>query len=285
MRVIDTHQHFWVQDRTHYPWLTEDLGPIFRDYTPADLAPQIEAVGVTDTIIVQASDTYRDTRAMLAQAEANEWVAGVVGWVPLRDPSEAARKLDEEWLLHPVFCGVRHIISLEADPEWLVRPDVLGGLKVLEERGVPFDVVPEFPLHLRLVPTVARTCERLALVVDHLGKPPLDTGDLSEWATQLRAAARFPNVVAKVSGLNTAVGRPDWAAEDIVPAIAIAIEAFGVDRLMVASNWPVSAQAGTYEQVWAALLAAFDILGLTDAERSALLATTAERVYRLAGSR
>ena len=279
MRIIDTHQHFWLQDAVTYPWLVPEFGPLYADFGPPDLEPQLEELGVDGTIIVQSSDTYIDTHRMLAQADENEWVLGVVGWVPLRDPTEAARKLDQEWLPHKAFCGIRHLIHEEADPDWILRPDVIGGLSVLAERGVPFDVVAVFPGHLRHVPAISEKVPNLRMVVDHLAKPPIGSGDLSVWEGELRAAAESPNVFAKVSGLNTAVGREVWDFSDLAPSIEIAVDAFGPERLMFGSDWPVAILAGTYRSVLHETVAALDAIGLDPADQQAIFADTASRFY------
>ena len=281
MQKIDAHQHFWLQNEADYPWLIEDYGPIYADFVPADLEPQLLAAGVDATVIVQSANTYKDTNAMLAQAGAHDWVAGVVGWVPLTDPSEAARKLDDEWLRHPKFCGVRHLNHEEADPDWLVRPDVLAGLGELERRDVAFDVIAVFPEHLAHVPTIAEARPGLRMVIDHLAKPPIASGDLSAWAAQIRAAAAYPNVYAKVSGLNTAIGRPDWDVQDLIPSIGVALQAFGVDRLLFGSDWPVAILAGDYAQVWSETLSALEAVGLSQREKEAVLGGTAAAFYRL----
>lgn len=284
MKIIDTHQHYWIQDPVDYPWLVEEFGPIYRDFAPPELEPQLRASGVSSTVIVQSSNTYKDTAAMLAHATDHDWVIGVVGWVPLTDPSEAARKLDDEWLRHPKFCGIRHLIHEEADPDWVLRPDVLAGLAEVEERNLAYDIVAVFPDHLRHVPALARARQGLRVVIDHLAKPPIASGDLSVWAEQMRTAALFPNVYAKLSGLNTAVGRQEWDAKDLIPSIEIAIEAFGVDRLMFGSDWPVAILAGDYAKVMDETIAALDALGLSVDEKRQILGRTAEACYRLGES-
>ena len=158
---------------------------------------------------------------------------------------------------------------------------MIAGLRVLQARGLVYEVVAVYPLHLGHVPTLARACPDLAIVIDHLAKPPIRDGDLAAWAADLRAAAAFPNVHAKVSGLNTAADWAAWRAEDLVPAIEVALEAFGPGRLMFGSDWPVAILAGDYAKVWAETSGALDILGLGPAEREAILGGTAARVYRL----
>jgi L-fuconolactonase len=281
--IIDSHQHFWDLERVEYPWLVPAYGPIYRSFQPDELAPQLAAAGVDRTVLVQAANSFADTDAMLAQAAANDWIGAVVGWVPLDDADAAGRALDERYLAQPKFRGVRHLNHNEPDPDWLIRPDVLDGLRVLEAHDLVFEVVAVYPLHLGHVPTLAKACPDLRIVIDHLAKPPIVSGDLGAWKRDLAAAAVHPNVCAKVSGLNTAADWATWTAEDLMESIGHAIEVFGADRLMVGSDWPVAILAGDYQRVWTETGRALTLLGVSDTERAALLGGTAAAVYSIGG--
>ncbi len=139
--IVDCHQHFWDLDKVDYPWLVPEYGPIFRTFKPDELAPQLQAAGVDRTVLVQSANSFEDTDSMLAHAADHEWIGAVVGWVPLEDANATARVLDHTYLANPWFKGVRHLNHDEADPDWLVRPTVLDGLKVLEERKLVYEVV------------------------------------------------------------------------------------------------------------------------------------------------
>lgn len=278
---VDAHQHFWRADPVHYSWLSPEFGSIFRDFEPAELQPDLGSSGVASTVLVQASNTYRDTHAMLRHADQNSFISAVVGWVPLTDPEESARKLDEEWLTHRAFRGVRHLNHDELDPDWLIRPDVLAGLGQVADRGLTFDVVAVFPLHLRHIATIAQRLPNLVIVIDHLAKPPITSGDLRSWADQMRAAAASPNVVAKVSGLTSIFGHANWTADDLVESISVAVDAFGVDRLMFGSDWPVALLSSTYGREVEATLDALTAVGLSKNETNAVMGATARAVYRI----
>jgi L-fuconolactonase len=279
--IVDAHQHFWDLDRVDYPWLVPAHGPIYRTFQPPELEPQLRAAGIDRTVLVQAANSFEDTDAMLEQAGRYEWIGAVVGWVPLDVPAATSRALDEKYLRDPHFRGVRHLNHEEADPDWLVRPAVIDSLRVLQAHGLVFEAVSVWPLHLRHVPTLARACPDLTIVVDHLAKPPIKGGDLTAWASDLRNAAACPNVHAKVSGLNTAADWETWTAEDLVPAIGTAVEAFGTDRLMFGSDWPVALLAGDYDRVWRATCRALSLLSLSDAEQAGILGDNAAALYRL----
>jgi len=277
---IDTHQHFWNLSRVEYPWLTADFGPIYRTFEPPDLEPLLREAGIDKTVLVQSANSYADTEYMLEQADRYPWIGAVIGWVPLLEPDEAARAL-ERFAAHPAFRGIRHLIHDEPDPDWVVQDRVIEGLRVLADRGAIFEVVAVFPNHLKHVPTLAERVPHLTMVIDHLAKPPIKAGQMEPWAAQMAAAAQYPRVHAKVSGLNTAADWDTWSAQDLEPYIEKAVELFGVDRLMFGSDWPVCLLAGDYASVWRETNIA--LAGLSEAERAAILGGTAQRVYRIAG--
>jgi len=276
---VDTHLHIWNMDRNSYPWLIPDYGPIYRNFEIEEAAPLVEAAGIDQVVLVQAMDSYEDTEFMLEAAAKYSRVAGVVGWVPLMNPDEAAKKL-EEFTKNPVFKGMRHLIHEEQDKDWVIRPQVIEGLKVLASFGLPFDVVAVFPNQLKHVPTLGEKLPELKMVIDHLAKPPQDPAQHKIWAEQMRAAAQNPNVYAKVSGLNTTTADfANWTAADIQPHIDFALELFGADRLMFGGDWPVAILAGTYEKVWTETNKA--LAGRSQAEIDAVLGGTAMRFYNL----
>lgn len=275
---VDAHQHFWNRAKADYPWLTPALAPIYADFFPRDLAPLLRAAGIHQTVLVQAANSADDTAAMLTQAEEHDWIGAVVGWVPLLD-ADAARRALERYVQHPKFRGVRHLIHDEPDPDWIMQPAAIAGLRLLEEFGLVFDVVAVFPNHLRHVPALAAQLPRLTLVIDHLAKPPIRVRQMGQWAEQLAAAARHPNVYAKISGLNTAAA-PGWSAADLRPYIDFALEQFGPERVLWGSDWPVCNLQGSYAQVWAETNAA--LAGHPPETIDAVLGGAAARVYRLA---
>ena len=278
MLKIDAHQHVWNLEKVDYPWLGPSSGPIYRTIEAPELEPLLQKTGVDKTIIVQAMNSYEDTDYMLETAAAHDWVAGVVGWVPLQRPKEAAEKL-EMYSRNPLFRGVRHLIHDEPDPDWVVQDSVMEGLKVLASFGMTFDIVAVFPNHLKHVPLLAEKVPNLNFVIDHLAKPPIASKQWEPWASQFARAAEYPNVYAKVSGLNTAANWSNWSDHDIKPYIDFAMEKFGADRLMFGSDWPVANLAGDYQKVWEETNKAIDEYSV--AEREAILGGTAAAFYGL----
>ncbi len=274
---IDAHQHFWNLDKVSYPWLVPEYGPIYRTFEAPELEPHIRAAGIDRTILVQAMNSYEDTDYMLDTAEAYDWIGGVVGWVPLDRPDEAASKL-KEYANNPYFKGVRHLIHEEPDPDWVIRPQVIEGLKALASFGLTFDVVAVFPNHLKHVPFLAEQVPDLRLVIDHLAKPPIRDKGWEPWAGQLARAASYANVYAKVSGLNTAASE-QWSAVELQRYVDYAIEVFGADRLMFGSDWPVAILNGDYASVWRETQVT--LAGRSAVEVDAILGGTAAAFYRI----
>jgi L-fuconolactonase len=283
---VDAHQHFWDIESGRYAWPTPDDGVVYRTFTPADLEPELAHGRIDSTVLVQTVNTLDDTDSMLAVADRHAFVGAVVGWVPLSDPRATERALDTR--PDPRLRGIRHLIHHEPDPAWLLRDDVGGGLRVLSDRGLTLDIVAVFPHHLRLVPTIADRFPDLAIVIDHLAKPPFRSPGWQRWRDQIRGAAARPNVVAKISGLDTAAG-PGWTGRELEPALDAALHAFGAERLMFGSDWPVCRLVSTYGEVLVAMEQL--VAPLSDSERDAVMGETAARVYgiphraRLSGGR
>jgi len=276
--IIDAHQHFWNLKKVYYPYFGPFSGSINRNFEPPELEPQLKSVGIDKTVLVQAMDSYEDTYYMFDIGEKYDWVGGIVGWVPLYKPEEAQKKL-EEFTKNPKFKGVRHLIHEEKNPDWLLREDVIEGLKVLASFDIPFDVVAVWPNHLKHVPTLAEKIPNLKMVIDHLAKPPIKDKKMEPWATELKRAAEYPQVYAKISGLNTAADWETWSADDLKPYIDFAIETFGANRLMFGSDWPVLTLAGDYKKVWEETNAA--LKGYSKEEIDAILGGTAIEFYKL----
>jgi L-fuconolactonase len=276
---IDAHQHFWNLARAEYPWLTPALSALYRSIEPPELEPQLRAANIARTVLVQAANSSADTAFMLEQAARYAWIGAVVGWVPLLDASEAARVLDETYLRHSKFRGVRHLIHDEPDPDWIVQPRALDGLRVLETRGLLYEIVAAFPRHLKHVPQLAENFPRLTFVIDHLAKPRIRMREFEPWAEQMRAAARHPNVCAKISGLATEADWATWTWRDLKLYIDFAISEFGASRVMWGSDWPVCTLATSYARWVEESQRALEEYGAADLEM--IWGGTAARVYAI----
>ena len=278
MTLIDAHQHVWDLTRVTYPWLTPETGILHRTYSFDELEPDLDACGVTGTVLVQAADSVEETRWMQTVADAHDKVKAIVAWVPLDRPAEAEKLLDD-YATDPRIVGIRHLIHNEADQDWLLRPAVQHGLTLLAERNLTFDVVAVTDRHLQHVPALSERHPELRMVIDHLAKPPIAGNGWSPWADGMREAAANPLVHAKISGLNTAADASSWTAADLKPYVDHAIEVFGPDRLMYGGDWPVTLLAGDYHKVWRATTTL--LADLTTTEQDAILWQTAARFYRI----
>ncbi|MEU9332824.1 amidohydrolase family protein [Streptomyces sp. NPDC048290] len=278
--TVDAHHHLWDLTVRDQDWITGPaLAPLRRTFTVADLAPEARAAGVDRTVLVQTVTVAEETPELLALAARHELIAGVVGWTDLTAPGAAdalaaLRALPGGDRLR----GIRHQVQGEPDPEWLLRPDVHRGLSAVAAAGLVYDLLV-VPRQLPAAVRAAAAHPGLTFVLDHLGKPPVAAGDLEPWATAVRALAALPHTVCKVSGLVTEADLAAWTVADLRPYTDTVLDAFGPDRLMFGSDWPVCTLAAPYGRV---LSAARELTaGLSAGERDALFTGTATRVYRL----
>lgn len=277
-RVIDAHLHVWNRARSRYSWLGPAHGPLDADIPPAHALSQLADAGVGHAVLVQADDTEEETGYLIEVARDHPWVLGVVGWVDLEEPRAAEARI-EVLRASPTFCGVRQLTHGDPRPGVLDLPAVRATAKVLARHDVPLDVPDAWPRDLPATVRLARDQPDLVVVLDHLGKPPpADSEDFSDWAGMLRTLARAPRTVAKLSGLSRA-GSPNSAA-DWWPAVEVALEAFGAQRLMYGGDWPMTLPLGGYQQAMAPVEEILEVL--SPSEQAAIWHGTATQVYRLA---
>ncbi|GAA1764410.1 amidohydrolase family protein [Luedemannella helvata] len=278
---VDAHHHVWDFGVRDHPWIDPDsMAAIHRDFALADLAPVAAAAGVTATVLVQTVPLAAETPEFLAlAADGDGLVAGVVGWVDLTAPDVA----DALAALRAApggerLVGIRHPVQSEPDPGWLARPDVRRGLAAVADAGLVYDLLVRHH-QLPAATEAVRALPELRFVLDHLGKPPVAAGGLAPWADDLRALAACPNVAAKLSGLVTEDDWAHWTVERLRPYADVAIDAFGPDRLMFGSDWPVCLLAASYAD-W---VAAADELtsAFTPTQRAAFRSATARHWYNL----
>lgn len=274
-RTIDAHVHLWDRTVGDYAWITPSHGPLFADFGPADAWAELDAAGIDAAVLVQAEDSAADTRFMLDVARDHEWVAGVVGWIPLDDPPIARAALDA--LGETALRGVRHLVHDDPRDEFLDLPEVRTSLAAVADASLAFDVPDAWPRHLPGAGRVARAIPELTVVIDHLGKPPVGGVDFDDWRRELVEVASLQNTVAKFSGLH--LPGVEFSRATVAPLFEIALDAFGADRIMYGGDWPMSVPHGGYAPTWAVMRSCLD--DLSAAERDAVLGGTAARVYRL----
>lgn len=273
---VDAHQHFWKPDRGDYGWLTPDLEPLYRDYLPADLEPLLAATGTARTVLVQAAATTDETRFMLELAANHRFIAGVVGWIDFDDPRAAESAL-EEFAGHPKFVGVRPMIQDIDDPAWITRPALGPAVDMLVAADLRFDALVK-PPHLSFLLEFLERHPDLRCVVDHGAKPDIAAKAWSPWAEDLLAIARGTRACCKLSGLVTEAATEQTRA-DLAPYVEHLLAAFGAERLMWGSDWPVLNLAGSYAQ-WHADAKAL-LSGLSADEQARVFGSNAIDFYGL----
>jgi L-fuconolactonase len=279
--VIDAHHHVWDLAVRDQPWLAGDeRAPIRRDFGVDDLRPAAAAEGVTASVLVPTVTVAAETAEMLALAAGDPLVQGVVGWTDLTAPGAAGELA--RLAAGPggsFLAGIRHQVQAEPDPDWLRRPEVLAGLRAVAAAGLAYDLILQ-PHQLAVAAYAAQSVPELTFVLDHGGSPPAAAAGLEPWAAGVRALARCPNVTCKLSGLGAqaAPEAPPGAPPPALRTVAdVILSAFGADRVMFGSDWPVCLLASDYPGVMA--LARALTAGLSAAERAAVFAGTAARVY------
>lgn len=223
--------------------MTADMEVLRRDYLPEELKPLLKAIGFGGTIAVQARQMLEETEWLLELADKHDFIKGVVGWVDLRSP-DLPGQLDS-YAKHPKLVGVRHVIHDEQDDRFMLLPEFRRGISQLRDCGLTYDLLL-FPKHLPSAVELVAEFPAQSFVLDHIAKPAIREGQVSPWREDLMRLAQFPNVFCKLSGMVTEAKWKQWRPEDFHRYIDIVIEAFGTDRVMTGSDWPVSTLSGDY---------------------------------------
>jgi L-fuconolactonase len=273
---IDAHQHFWRYNQREYGWIDDSMAALQRDFLPADLKPELERNGFHGCVAVQTRQTLEETRWLLELAELAPFILGVVGWVDLRSPR--LRFELESLAGKSKLVGVRHIVQSEPDDRFLLQPDFLRGIAMLEEFDLAYDILI-YPRHLPVTAEFVARFPKQRFVLDHLAKPPIKSRAVDTWARGIRELASHQNVHAKVSGLVTEADWQAWKPEDMRPYLDVAFECFGPRRLMIGSDWPVCTVAGSYSRVTDGVKNY--ISKHAEEEREAVLGGNAAKFWRL----
>ena len=276
--IIDAHHHLWDKSRFNYSWLAQ-VPDIDRNFLIADYEESIRGTGVVKSVFVQADVdpqfALQETRWVLSLAEAATPIEGVVAWAPVEDPAldDYLEKVGE----HPQLKGFRRLIQTE-DSDFCTRPEFVAGVRRLAALGYSFDLCIYHP-QLTAAIELVRQVPEMSFVLDHVGKPDIAAGTIQPWKEQLLELAAMPNTCCKISGMVTEADPKNWTAQTLRPYIDSAIEAFGFERVMFGSDWPVCLLGASYSQWLETVFAAVE--GASEAEREHLFCATAARFYRL----
>ncbi len=243
---IDAHQHFWRYSAAEYGWIDASMSSLRLDFLPDDLKVELRSTGFDASIAVQARQTLEETRWLLQLANAEPTIAGVIGWVDLR--SDQLKSQLTEFAKNAKFLGVRHVVQDEPDERFLLQPDFLRSISALREFDLTYDILI-YPRHLPVAAEFVAHFPEQRFVLDHLAKPAIKTHQLEPWESGLRALAKFSNVMCKLSGLVTEADWNGWTSDHTRPYLDVAFDAFGPERLMIGSDWPVCTVAASYSDV------------------------------------
>lgn len=274
---IDSHHHLWAINDTDYVWMSEAHAVIKRDFLPADLHPLLDADSIDGCIAVQARQMIEETRWLLDLAEQDARIMGVVGWVPLLE--NAGEPWLDEFAAHPKLVAVRHVIHDEPDDNFILREDFNAGIHQLAKYDLVYDILI-FAKHLSQTLTFVDRHPMQPFVVDHIAKPNIRKDAFDDnWAKGIRDLAKRENVSCKISGIVTEVRDAEWNVELLRPYFDTVLEAFGPQRVLFGSDWPVCLLRTSYAR-WSA---AVDELAsaLSDSEKSAFWGGNATRIYSL----
>lgn len=273
---IDSHQHFWAYSPEEYPWIGPGMERLARTYLPGDLEPLLAAAGLDGCVAVQARQTVEETRWLLELADRHPIIRGVVGWVDLRaaDVADQLRRFAE----HPRFVGVRHVVQDEPDTRFVLGDEFRRGLRAVHDFGLTYDLLL-YPPQLPAAVELARLTPEQPYVLDHLAKPAIKEQRIDPWRADLTALAAQENVCCKLSGMVTEAARGGWQRADFRPYLEIVLDAFGAERLMIGSDWPVCLLAADYADTLG-IVTDF-IASLSVGEQAAIMGRTAARFYGL----
>ncbi|RXG11936.1 L-fuconolactonase [Leeuwenhoekiella aestuarii] len=274
--IIDTHQHFWQYNPVKHDWIDEEMAVIRHDFMPQDLQPVYEEHDVTGCIAVQADQTLDENTFLLNLADEYNFIKGVIGWVDFQ--SDSVQQDLDYYAEMPLMKGYRHVVQAETDPSFLLRKSFLSGISKLKDTGAVYEILV-FAHQLPAVLEFVKLFPEQQFVIDHIAKPNIKEGYIDSWALLMRAIASYENVSCKVSGMITEADYKTWKTIDLMPYMNVVFEAFGPDRIIYGSDWPVCLAAGSYSQV---LNVAKAFAGqLSKDERELFFYKNAQRIYTI----
>jgi L-fuconolactonase len=275
---LDAHQHFWHYNEREYGWMGPDMDVLKKDHLPSNLVPLLQSVGFDGAVAVQARQTVEETRWLLELADQHPFIKGIVGWVDLCG-MQLHDQL-EQFARHSKLCGVRHVLHDEPDDRFMLRDAFVRGVAMLADLDLTYDLLI-FPKHLPLACELMARFPHQRFVLDHIAKPPIKARRLEPWARDIQQLARFPNVFCKVSGMVTEADWQTWTPADLMPYLDVVFATFGVERIMIGSDWPVCTVAAPYARVMSVVMDY--IQHFTPEEQKMILGDNACRFYGIQG--
>ncbi|WP_276390459.1 amidohydrolase family protein [Eudoraea chungangensis] len=274
--IIDSHHHLWKYKPETYPWITEDMKILRADYLPQILYPLLKANGVDACVAVQADQSEKETDFLLKCASENEFIKGVVGWIDLKRANREDRLA--YFAADKNLKGIRHVVQDEPDPEFMLEKEFQNGIQCLANFNLTYDILI-YDFQLPAAVLLARAFPNQKFVLDHIAKPKLSEGVSRNWSSQIKELSLCDNVSCKISGMVTETKDFQWSEEEFTPFMEVVLEAFGSERLMYGSDWPVCLLAAKYPQV-INIVQKF-VSTLTKSEQDNIMGLNAKRFYEL----
>ena len=263
MLKIDAHQHFWHYDPERHAWITDEMAVIRKNFMPPDLKPILEKNKFNGCVVVQTDQSAEENTYLLALAEQYDFIKGVVGWVDFGSDTieEQLAKLHQFKKLK----GFRHILQGATPPDLMLEPAFKHGISKLNQFDFTYDILI-YPDQLKYIPAFVSAFPDQPFVINHLAKPKIKEQDITQWAKEIKRLAQFENVYLKISGLVTEADWHNWQVEDFRPYLNVAVNAFGPNRIMYGSDWPVCLVAGSYDETLDMVQEYFKAFSLTEQE-------------------
>ncbi|MCW0483018.1 amidohydrolase family protein [Gaoshiqia sediminis] len=274
--IIDSHHHFWNYNPVEFDWIDEEMAAIRKSFLPGDLKQTLDGNGVDGVVSVHARQCLEETGWLLRLAAENDFMRGVVGWLPLAD--KTINELLRHYAANPWLKGIRHVVQGEPDPEFILGKDFNRGISLLKNYGLVYDILifeHQLPNTIRFVDQHPEQ----QFVLDHIAKPKIKANEITAWAKKLKELAKRGNVSCKISGMVTEADYKNWTAEQLQPYFDVVLEAFGPSRLLYGSDWPVCLVATPYAD-WLKLVKKV-LSALSEAEQKQIFYENAVRIYQL----
>jgi L-fuconolactonase len=273
---LDAHNHFWNYSPTEHIWMDDRMTVLKRNYLPNDLESLLKASGFDGTVAVQARQSLEETCWLLDLAAQYPFIKGIVGWVDLRSPE--LRSQLQEFSKNPKFVGVRHVVHDEPDDDFMMGAEFRRGIGQLKEFKLTYDLLL-FPKHLPIAARLVEEFPEQPFVIDHIAKPEIKNQKFSPWKEDIGVLAKFPNVYCKLSGMVTEAAWGEWRLEDFHGYLDVVFNAFGSERLMIGSDWPVCNLSADYEATMKIVTDYIDKFPIQN--RESILGGNCTRFYRL----
>lgn len=273
---IDSHQHFWSYNSNEYGWISNDMEILRKDYLPDQLKTELCSIGFDGSVAVQARQSLAETQWLLNLADQHSFIKGVIGWVDLCSPDVEEQLI--QFSGNPKLVGIRHVIHDELDENFMLRKSFLRGMTYLKKFGLTYDILV-FPRHLSNTIQLVSQFPEQVFILDHIAKPSIKDQKISPWKEHIEKLARFRNVYCKLSGMVTEANVKNWNQEELIPYLNIVFDAFGTNRLLIGSDWPVCRLGGSYKQIMQIVLDY--IRTFPDQDKKNILGENAIKAYDL----